>query len=405
MLHWNRLLRIAICTSILCFISTSLLNLKYVRTCTNPSTNEHDEAIGKTPPGFYKHGTSNETANIDNAVFGSNMTPRRNNSEYVKFRLIRSPTDHLVFRYHHILSSMKWKLNSTNMDIFRKELSKGTSLTGQEDFILTQRNTRDGDRIPYFFTATNTKTPIVYYNVTKEFLARDVPKVSPLSGRMFPRCSVVGNSGILSNSKCGHDIDQADYVIRSNVPQIRPHTVDAGRKSNLTTMNPSIATRRFNKLKNKTDTVAFAKIVQEYYGILWLPCLTATSSTDVCLKVKHTLELENVRNLTAAVADPRHFLAIYNFWKQRNLKRALSTGFYMTHLALTMCEEIHLYGFWPFPSYRVSDRVTDTLRKVKYHYFDNVGFSSFHSMNDEFAVLLQMHVMGILNLHTTECGV
>lgn len=80
----------------------------------------------------------------------------------------------------------------------------------------------------------------------------------------------------------------------------------------------------------------------------------------------------------------------------------------MTHLALAMCEETHLYGFWPFP-YRVPDRVTDTgtntLRKVKYHYFDNVGFSSFHSMNDEFAVLLQMHVMGILNLHTTECGV
>ena len=80
----------------------------------------------------------------------------------------------------------------------------------------------------------------------------------------------------------------------------------------------------------------------------------------------------------------------------------------MTHLALTMCEETHLYGFWPFP-YRVPDRVTDTgintLRKVKYHYFDKIGSNKAHSMNDEFSVLLQMHVLGLLKLHVRDCDV
>lgn len=37
---------------------------------------------------------------------------------------------------------------------------------------------------------------------------------SPFKGKMFPRCAVMGSSGMLSNSHCGGEIDSADYVFR-----------------------------------------------------------------------------------------------------------------------------------------------------------------------------------------------
>lgn len=41
------------------------------------------------------------------------------------------------------------------------------------------------------------------------FPAQDNPLQLPLK-----KCAVVGNSGILRHSKCGQDIDQADFIMR-----------------------------------------------------------------------------------------------------------------------------------------------------------------------------------------------
>ncbi|XP_077864965.1 alpha-2,8-sialyltransferase 8B-like [Saccoglossus kowalevskii] len=41
-------------------------------------------------------------------------------------------------------------------------------------------------------------------------------------------CAVVGNSGILLNSKCGEEINSHDFVIRCNIPQVREFTRDVG---------------------------------------------------------------------------------------------------------------------------------------------------------------------------------
>lgn len=45
--------------------------------------------------------------------------------------------------------------------------------------------------------------------LTKQPSAQDNPLQLPLK-----RCAVVGNSGILRHSKCGQDIDQADFIMR-----------------------------------------------------------------------------------------------------------------------------------------------------------------------------------------------
>ena len=50
-------------------------------------------------------------------------------------------------------------------------------------------------------------------------------------------CAVVGCSGILLNSICGKEIDEHDFVIRTNFPGLRGFEADVGEKQNITTLN------------------------------------------------------------------------------------------------------------------------------------------------------------------------
>ncbi|XP_071800269.1 alpha-N-acetylneuraminide alpha-2,8-sialyltransferase-like [Asterias amurensis] len=344
---------------------------------------------------------------IVRGITGNTEAIVRKSSIPGQFQVLKEIGDQLTF-CDHVLTSTPWKPNPLNLAEFRMKLMNKTKSTFQDGFVLTHHNTRVGNTLPYTVDNYNLGSKTKFFNVTEGFFAENVSPNSPLSGKQFKRCSVVGNSGTLSNSSCGKEIDQSDYVIRMNLPILRPHMADAGWKTNLTTMNPTLVTRRFNGLKTKEGIDEYLNIIADFYGVLWLPCITATRTQDMCLKSKQTLDDYGVRNPESTIANPFHFDALLDFWKERTIKQFLTSGFYMTHLALTMCEETHLYGFWPF-LYRVPDRVTDTgtntLRKVKYHYFDEIGSSKAHSISDEFAVLLQMHVLGLLKLHVGDCDV
>lgn len=78
----------------------------------------------------------------------------------------------------------------------------------------------------------------------------------------------------------------------------------------------------------------------------------------------------------------------------------VTTGFYITHVALQMCKEVHLYGFWPFPV-SVSE---DKLKEQPCHYFNDEPFTRSHNMDDEFRLLFQMHQHGVLKMHVGKCG-
>ena len=50
-------------------------------------------------------------------------------------------------------------------------------------------------------------------------------------------CAIIGNGGILLNSSCGKEIDEHDFIIRTNLATIEGFEEDVGRNTNLTSMN------------------------------------------------------------------------------------------------------------------------------------------------------------------------
>lgn len=50
-------------------------------------------------------------------------------------------------------------------------------------------------------------------------------------------CAIVGNGGLLLNSRCGREINSYDFVMRANLAPIKPFAEDVGIKTNLTILN------------------------------------------------------------------------------------------------------------------------------------------------------------------------
>uniref|UniRef100_A0A672LX20 ST8 alpha-N-acetyl-neuraminide alpha-2,8-sialyltransferase 7.1 n=2 Tax=Sinocyclocheilus grahami TaxID=75366 RepID=A0A672LX20_SINGR len=201
----------------------------------------------------------------------------------------------------------------------------------------------------------------------------------PWSGRRLGRCAVVGSGGILKNSSCGSEIDRADFVIRFNLALINDS--DVGLKTDLITINPSQI--RFKNLEQNPDPLVERVSV---YGnaSLAIPAFAYTFCTGQSiktLKVLHPIRPQQ----PVAFFSPIYLRTLDRFWKGRGLKSIrLSSGFMLINTALELCEEVHVYGFWPFDT-----NLQDT--PVPYHYYDQMKPHRYmHKMPEEFVRLLQL---------------
>ncbi|XP_036624659.1 CMP-N-acetylneuraminate-poly-alpha-2,8-sialyltransferase isoform X2 [Trichosurus vulpecula] len=98
--------------------------------------------------------------------------------------------------------------------------------------------------------------------------------------------------------------------------------------------------------------------------------------------------------------DSHEFVISYWLTNKVPIKRP-STGLLMYTLATRFCDEIHLYGFWPFPK-------DLNGKEVKYHYYDNLKYRYFsnagpHRMPLEFRTLDGLHNRRALKLTTGKC--
>ncbi|KAM9754559.1 alpha-2,8-sialyltransferase 8B [Menidia menidia] len=286
-----------------------------------------------------------------------------------------------------------WTFNKTLSSLIRKNILR--FLDPERDISILKGTLKPGDIIHYVFDRRSTT------NIS-ENLYRLLPTASPMKNQHHRRCAIVGNSGILLNSSCGPEIDSHDFVIRCNLAPVEEYFEDVGRQTNLVTMNPSVVQRAFQDLVSEEWKARFLQRLRSLSGsVLWIPAFMAKGGEE---RVEWALRLILLHTVDVRTAFPslRLLHAVRGYWLTNNvhIKRP-TTGLLMYTMATRFCEEIHLYGFWPFP-------LDPHGKPVKYHYYDTLKYeytssSSPHTMPLEFRTLSTLHRQGALRLHTGAC--
>ncbi|EGV94696.1 Alpha-2,8-sialyltransferase 8B [Cricetulus griseus] len=290
-------------------------------------------------------------------------------------------------------ASSRWRHNQTLSLRIRKQILK--FLDAEKDISVLKGTLKPGDIIHYIFDRDSTM------NVSQN-LYELLPRTSPLKNKHFQTCAIVGNSGVLLNSGCGQEIDTHSFVIRCNLAPVQEYARDVGLKTDLVTMNPSVIQRAFEDLVNATWR---EKLLQRLHGlngsILWIPAFMARGGKERVEWV-NALILKHHVNVRTAYPSLRLLHAVRGYWltNKVHIKRP-TTGLLMYTLATRFCNQIYLYGFWPFP-------LDQNQNPVKYHYYDSLKYgytsqASPHTMPLEFKALKSLHEQGALKLTVGQC--
>ncbi|XP_066558090.1 alpha-2,8-sialyltransferase 8B isoform X2 [Amia ocellicauda] len=309
----------------------------------------------------------------------------------------RSLVGNIKRRIHNssrTISPSEWRFNSSLSRSIRKNILK--FLDAEKDISVLKGNLKPGDTIHYIFDRDSTM------NIS-ETLYQLIPKVSPMKQQHYRKCAIVGNSGILLNSRCGEEIDSHDFVIRCNLAPVEEYADDVGLRTSLVTMNPSVVQRAFQDLVSESWRERFLQRLRSLNGsVLWIPAFMAKGGEER-VEWANDLILKHHINVRTAFPSLRLLHAVRGYWLTNKvpIKRP-TTGMLMYTLATRFCEEIHLYGFWPFSRGPAGN-------PVKYHYYDSLTYeytaqSSPHTMPLEFKTLKNLHSQGALQLHTGPCN-
>ncbi|XP_071508197.1 alpha-N-acetylneuraminide alpha-2,8-sialyltransferase-like [Diadema antillarum] len=224
---------------------------------------------------------------------------------------------------------------------------------------------------------------------------------SPLP-KIGPRCAVVGSSGLLEGSRCGSAIDDNDFVFRVNLSPVGgPFEDDVGSKINVTTINRSQLVE-FCRLKNMNRPINLYSD-EHYYPIANRTSHGITQHTIIWYP-RHSAE-----RLGWVAAFFNEALDLWPSWAYSPRSLAdlssrvwgipiASTGLSVITAAILHCDDVTLYGFYPFP--RDSQN-----RKLRYHYYEDDGkeTNGGHNMDQEYARMQQLDAGGVLRLVTEPC--
>ncbi|XP_019613669.1 PREDICTED: CMP-N-acetylneuraminate-poly-alpha-2,8-sialyltransferase-like [Branchiostoma belcheri] len=234
-------------------------------------------------------------------------------------------------------------------------------------------------------------------NLTED-MYRLIPESSPLLGRHFRTCAVVGNSGILLGSRCGPEIDSADFVFRPNLPAIEGFEKDVGTKANFTTMNPSVLPHDYEGYINTTGVQdRFLKRLRLIHDqILHISAFVSTNGRED-VEFTNRMILEHHLPIKLSYAPSYATKKIAALWRSSEFHcKRPSTGNILYSLATCFCDQVHLYGFYPFPK-------DENGRDIKYHYYGDVGNHRDHNMTEEYRAFQRLHQRKALVLHTEPC--
>ncbi|XP_020511737.1 sia-alpha-2,3-Gal-beta-1,4-GlcNAc-R:alpha 2,8-sialyltransferase isoform X2 [Labrus bergylta] len=295
-------------------------------------------------------------------------------------------------------NSSKWSYNSTAFIKLKKEIAQYIDIP--HNFTLTKKSVRIGQLMHYDYSSHK-----YVFSIGENFRSL-LPEVSPILNKHYNVCAVIGNSGILTGSRCGPQIEKFDYVFRCNFAPTEVFKKDVGRQTNMTTFNPSILEKYYNNLLTVQDRNNFFLSLKRLDGaILWIPAFFFHTSATVTRTLVDFF-VEHRGQLKVQLAWPGNIMQYINsYWKTKQLSpKRLSTGILMYTLASSMCNQIHLYGFWPF------GWDPNTGKELPYHYYDKKGtkfttkWQESHQLPAEFKLLYKMHTEGLLKLSLSHCA-
>ncbi|XP_046722118.1 putative uncharacterized protein DDB_G0282133 isoform X2 [Silurus meridionalis] len=285
----------------------------------------------------------------------------------------------------------KWKKHEKNSKTFTSYLSSTCSAI--TNATVTQGNAPVGTKFTY--DGDNKRSMTVTPELFKVF-----PKENPFQTAPWETCAVVGNGGILANSSCGKEIDAASFVIRCNLPPLNNgHENDTGRKTSLVTANPSIFVEKYSALNEYRRP--FLEDMQLYGdALVLLPAFSFRRNTAVCLRALYSLEDYSNNGPRPIIFNPTYLNSLAQFWREQGIQSLrLSTGIMMASLALELCKNVHLYGYWPFGKHPI------THQQLTNHYYDNRPVNKrMHAMPDEIKALMNLHNKGVIHLHLENCA-
>ncbi|XP_043944939.1 alpha-2,8-sialyltransferase 8E [Protopterus annectens] len=314
--------------------------------------------------------------------------PTLSTREYRKCRMSNGVKQSELFDRWKSLHVCKWEMNVTEANVFKSALSR--CCNAPVYLFTTQKNTPQGSKLKYEVDTSGTLT------VNSEVFSM-FPKDMPYSRSQFRKCAVVGNGGILKNSQCGKEIDNADFIFRCNLPPIsEKYANDVGLKTDIVTINPSIIYERYSKLEKRRRP--FYEAVQAYENAsLLLPAFYNTRNTEVSFRVKYVLD-DFESQQSVFYFHPQYLISVSRFWSTQGVHaKRLSSGLMLVTAAMELCNEVHLYGFWAFP-------MNPSGIFTTHHYYDNVRpRPGFHAMPTEIFNFLHLHSKGVLHVHTDTC--
>ncbi|XP_037608503.1 sia-alpha-2,3-Gal-beta-1,4-GlcNAc-R:alpha 2,8-sialyltransferase isoform X1 [Sebastes umbrosus] len=297
-----------------------------------------------------------------------------------------------------IQNSSKWTYNSSAFIRLKNEISQYIDIP--HNFSLIRDSVRTGQLMHYDYSSHK-----YVFSIGENFRSL-LPNVSPILNKHYNVCAVIGNSGILTGSRCGPQIEKFDFVFRCNFAPTEIFKKDVGRRTNMTTFNPSILEKYYNNLLTVQDRNNFFLSLKKLDGaILWIPAFFFHTSATVTRTLVDFF-VEHRGQLKVQLAWPGNIMQYINsYWKTKQLSpKRLSTGILMYTLASSMCDQIHLYGFWPF------GWDPNTGKELPYHYYDKKGtkfttkWQESHQLPAEFKLLYKMHTEGLLKLSLSHCA-
>eukprot|EP00873_Tetraselmis_striata_P021208 jgi/Tetstr1/441472/TSEL_003115.t1 len=193
-------------------------------------------------------------------------------------------------------------------------------------------------------------------------LVEVLPAVDPMHGRLYDRCAVVGNSGVLGNYGFGPAIDGHDAVFRFNVGPTRGYAPQVGSRTTFRLVNTNHAGWHENK-------EADIQQLQSMIGLL--------------LYVKYRRQHPNAKLFAF---DPE-----FSTYVSSNLRVLPTGGYFAIWMAMQRCAQVSVYGFHFEPGFG-----------IRHHYFNGEkplkGKEAIHDYDAEYRKIKYMAKMKYLTL-------